>query len=173
MPSESLFINCKNCGKSVPKSTIKCPSCGKIVKKLSAIHWVFIIIGGLIVLGIINSPEKPAENKIHVTSPQEIKNSIKDSLKLEYSWKKEGFGTVMEADLKIMNNSQSDVKDIEIQCDHYSKSETKIDSNNRTIYEIFKASSARSFPNYNMGFIHEQAVSSSCYIKNFSLVNQK
>ena len=140
MPSESLFINCKNCGKSVPKSTIKCPSCGKIVKKLSAIHWVFIIIGGLIVLGIINSPEKPAENKIHVASPQEIKNSIKDSLKLEYSWKKEGFGTVMEADLKIMNNSQSDVKDIEIQCDHYSKSETKIDSNNRTIYEIFKAS---------------------------------
>ena len=106
MPSESLFINCKNCGKSVPKSTIKCPSCGKIVKKLSAIHWVFIIIGGLIVLGIINSPEKPAENKIHVASPQEIKNSIKDSLKLEYSWKKEGFGTVMEADLKIMNNSQ-------------------------------------------------------------------
>lgn len=171
MPSESLFTNCKHCGKAVPKSTIKCPNCGKIVKKISIIHWVGIVVGGLIVLGIVNSAGRPANNKIHAASPQEIKNNTKDSLKLEYAWGKEGFGAIMEADLKIINNSQLDVKDIEIQCDHYAKSDTKIDSNNRTIYEIFKANSVRTLPNYNMGFIHSQTYTSSCYIKEFSLVN--
>ena len=63
-----------------------------------------------------------------------------------------------------------DIKDIVIKCDHYSKSETKIDSNTREIYEIFKANSQKHYPDFNMGFMHSQVNSSSCYIKDFKLV---
>lgn len=173
MPSESLFINCKFCGKVIQKSAAKCPNCGEKIKKLSTIHWAGVFVGGLIFLGILNSAGHPNNNESHAASPEEIKNNTKSSLKLEYAWRKEGFGATMEADLKITNNSQLDVKDIEIQCDHYAKSDTKIDSNNRTIYEIFKADSVRTLPNFSMGFIHSQTYISTCYIKDFSLVNQK
>lgn len=171
MPSESLFTNCKHCGKLVQKSVNKCPSCGKPINTLSIIHWTGIVILGLMLIGMFNSSEDSVPPKIQVPSEKELKRIVSKDLKLEYSWDKEAFGMVMEADLTILNNSQSAIKDIEIQCDHYAKSGTKIDSNNREIYEVFAANSARSFANFNLGFIHEQVVSTSCYIKDFSLIN--
>ena len=99
------------------------------------------------------------------------KETALNEIALKYSWSKEGFGSIMEADLFIKNNSDYDVKDIEVECNHYAKSGTKIDSNNRTIYEIIKSKSSKKYPNYNMGFIHEQAYTSTCFIKNIGLVN--
>ena len=170
MPSESLFTTCSHCGKQVSKSARKCPGCGKLVKKLSVIHWIGIILGGLLLIGIINSPNDVPRKESVAPSPRNIKSEIARKLELDFSWRKEGFGSIMEADLKIINNSDEDIKDIEIQCSHYAKSGTKIDSNTRTIYEVIKANSKRSFDNFNMGFIHYQANSSSCYINDFSLV---
>lgn len=170
MPSESLFTTCTHCGKQVSKSARKCPGCGKSVKKLSILHWIGIILGGLLLIGIINSPNDVPRKESIPTSPKNTKSEIASKLELDFSWRKEGFGSVMEADFKIINNSEEDIKDIEIQCNHYAKSGTKIDSNSRTIYEVIKANSKRSFKNFNMGFIHDQANSSSCHINNFSLV---
>jgi hypothetical protein len=171
MPSDSLFIKCKSCGKSVSKSALKCPDCGKILNKLSAVHWVGIALVGLFVIGIINSPDKPKEQEKEIPSPQSIKKQIMNQVNLEYKWKKEGFGNIMEADLFIKNNSAYDIKDIQIQCDHFAKSGTKIDSNNRPIYEIIGKSSSKNYLNFNMGFMNQQVNTSSCYIKDFSLVN--
>lgn len=169
MPSESLFTTCTHCGKQVSKSVRKCPDCGKSVKKLSAIHWVGIILGCLLLIGIINSPnDAPSKESIPI-SQKNTKGEIASKLELDFSWRKVGFGSIMEADFKIINNSEEDVKDIDIQCNHYAKSGTKIDSNSRTIYEVIKANSKRSFNNFNMGFMHDQANSSSCHINNFSL----
>lgn len=170
MPSESLFTTCRHCGKQLSKSARKCPGCGKSVIKLSVIHWIGIILGGLLLIGIINSPTDAPRKEPIPKSPKDTKSDIASKLKLDFSWRKEGFGSVMEADFKITNNSEEDIKDIEIQCVHYAISGTKIDSNNRTIYEVIQANSKRSFKNFNMGFIHEQADSSSCYINNFSPV---
>jgi len=170
MASESLFTNCKNCGKPVHKSTNKCPSCGKSVNRIGIYRWAGIAFIGLILIGMLNTPEKTTASKYSEPSPVDMKKKIAQGLNLEYSWKKEAFGTVMTADLVILNNSESSVKDIEVQCDHYAKSGTKIDSNNREIYEIFQAKTTRTFANYNLGFIHDQADSTICYIKDFDLV---
>lgn len=170
MPSESLFTTCKHCGKQVSKSKRKCPSCGKLVRKLSIAHWIGLVLGGLLLIGLINSPNDAPQKTATPISFKNTKSDIASKLDLDFNWRKEGFGSVMEADFKIINKSEEDIKDIQIQCDHYAKSGTKIDSNSRTIYDVIKANSKRSFKNFNMGFIHDQASTSSCYISNFSLV---
>lgn len=71
---------------------------------------------------------------------------------------------MMLADFVIHNNSEYTIKDIEIQCQHYAKSGTNIDSNTRTIFDIVKPHSKKGFPQFSMGFIHSQTASSSCKI---------
>ena len=169
MGSDSLFIKCKKCGKMVSKSVNTCPECGAKIKKLSVVHWLGIVLLVLIIIGVINSPQK--NNRNIIKEPKiSIKDIVKENLKFDYSWTKEGFGSIMEADFFIKNKSIYDIKDIEILCIHFAKSGTKIDSNERKIYEVIKANSTKSYLNFNMGFIHEQANSSSCKINDFTLI---
>lgn len=49
----------------------------------------------------------------------------------------------MDVDFIITNNSDYDIKDIDIRCDHFAKSGTRIDSNKRTIYDIFSVNSKK------------------------------
>ena len=89
---------------------------------------------------------------------------------IEWSWHKEGFGAFMTATFTIANGKKSDIKDITIRCDHTAKSGTRIDSNTRTIYDIIKAGETKTFQNFDMGFIHSQAVHSSATIEDFETV---
>lgn len=57
MESDSLFTKCKACGKEVSKSTKFCPQCGSKQKKLSIIYWIGIVFVGLIIVGLINTPD--------------------------------------------------------------------------------------------------------------------
>ena len=91
-------------------------------------------------------------------------------MKLSFHWSKGGFGNVMEADFAVTNNSNYAVKDIEINCEHFAKSGTNIDSNKRTIYDVVPAHSTKKFPHFNMGFIQSQAASSKCSITDLSVV---
>lgn len=166
MNSESLFVQCKGCNKIFSKSLSKCPDCGKRRKKLNVIHWIGICFVGFVLIGAMKSPSE----KNNKSEP--IKNvRLEDNMRLQYAWTKEGFGSVMEADFVISNNNDVDIKDVKIQCDHFAKSGTKIDSNSRTIYEVVKQKSKRVYPGFNMGFIHSQAVKSSCFIIKVSEVN--
>ena len=70
----------------------------------------------------------------------------------------------MMANFVVHNNSDYTIKDFEIECVHYAKSGTRIDSNTRTIFDVVKPHSKKGFPGFNMGFIHSQASSSSCSI---------
>ncbi|MBS3799257.1 hypothetical protein [Pseudoalteromonas sp. BDTF-M6] len=160
MGSESLFTQCTGCNKSVSKSAKKCPGCGKRIKKLSIIHWVGIFFIALIVIGIANSPKRKNTEILAVE-----KVPLEENMDLEYTWTKEAFGSIMEVDFIITNNNDVDVKDIQIECNHFAKSGTEIDSNNRTIYEVVKHGSKKRYPNFNMGFMHSQAVKSSCFVK--------
>lgn len=173
MTSEALFIECKKCHKSTRKSSLTCQHCGAKQIRLKPLHWVGIVLLTLVLIGQLSSPDKPkhstsmpATNVAHVPT----KSDIFDKIELDFSWNSSGFGSVMMADFTIKNTSKLDIKDIVIKCDHYSKSETKIDSNTREIYEIFKANSQKHYPDFNMGFMHSQVNSSSCYIKDFKLV---
>ncbi len=82
----------------------------------------------------------------------------------DFSWTKDGFGSVMEVDLTIKSTLPFRVKDIEVKCTHAANSGTAIDSNRRTIYEVIGAGETRTFRGFNMGFIHPQAVSSVCEV---------
>lgn len=70
----------------------------------------------------------------------------------------------MEATFIVENNNDFQIKDIEIECQHYAKSGTAIDNNKRTIFDVVPANSKKVFANFNMGFLHSQSVSTSCHI---------
>jgi hypothetical protein len=91
---------------------------------------------------------------------------------VKFSWHKGGFNSIMLADFTIRNNSDRDVKDLEIRCEHAGPSGTVIDHNEQTIYEIVKAHSTRTLREVNMGFIASQAAGSKCEILSLSLVNE-
>jgi hypothetical protein len=88
----------------------------------------------------------------------------------DWSWHKEGFNNIMEADFTITNGSRFDIKDIKIKCVHSAKSGTQIDSNTRTIYDVIKAGETRQFRKFSMGFIHSQVESSSASIQDFVII---
>lgn len=83
-------------------------------------------------------------------------------LKIDMSWSRGGFNSVMLADFSIENRNDFDVKDIEITCTHSAKSGTVIGKSSKTIYEIFPARNFSSVNRFNMGFIHSQTESISC-----------
>lgn len=172
MSSEALFTECKKCHKSTRKSSLKCQHCGATQIRLKPLHWIGIVIFTPVLIGLLTSPSKTPNTSVPSTNiaHKPTKADIFDKVKLDFSWNSGGFGSVMMADFTVKNTSKMDIKDIIIRCDHYSKSDTKIDSNTREIYEIFEANSQKHYPDFNMGFIHSQVNSSSCYIKDFELV---
>jgi hypothetical protein len=110
----------------------------------------------------------PLDNT-HSADSKAVKERVKASLELtDYKWIKSEFG-IMTASFTFNNRSDYDVKDIEVRCEHSAPSGTKIDSNTRTIYEVFKARSVRTISNFQMGFIHSQSARSGCIIKSFVL----
>ncbi len=104
------------------------------------------------------------------TPKRASKSDVMDALKLNYKWWKTGFDNIMEADFTIRNTSSRGVKDIEIECVHYAQSGTQIDRNTRTVYDVVPAGKTRTFPKFNMGFIHDQVKSSSCQIEDVELL---
>jgi len=131
---------------------------------------IFLIVFGVAVLGHMFSSKSPdgtastSDSRVSAPAPPDPKQVALSEAKLDFSWSKGGFDTVMLADFVIHNNSEYTIKDIEIQCQHYAKSGTNIDSNTRTIFDIVKPHSKKGFPQFSMGFIHSQTASSSCKI---------
>ena len=70
----------------------------------------------------------------------------------------------MLVDATFENKSNRVVKDIELTCDHFSNSGTKIDSNSRVIYEVINPGKSKNVHDFNMGFLHSQVSKTSCSI---------
>jgi hypothetical protein len=83
-------------------------------------------------------------------------------------WHKEA-DVMMIATFVIRNDSDHDVKDIEIKCDNSGSSGTVMESNTKTVYQGFLAHKTRTISGFNMGFINSQATRSGCGITNLSL----
>lgn len=81
------------------------------------------------------------------------------------AWSKSGFGTVALLTLTVENMNKFAVKDIAISCDFSGNSGTKLNTANGTIFETIKASSSRSFKEFNIGFIHSQAARGGCSVE--------
>ena len=101
-----------------------------------------------------------SDTALESTSPEQ---SALSQIKLDSTWSISDY-SIMEANFTIENNSDHDMKDFEITCNHFAKSGTHIDSNTRTIYDIVKAHKKKHFQNFNMGFINSQADKSACTV---------
>jgi hypothetical protein len=87
----------------------------------------------------------------------------------KFRWYKEDISSIMMATFTIKNDGNTPVKDIEIKCVHSAPSGTVIDSNTRTIYQVIPPHKARTFRDFNMGFINSQASSSNCGIEDLAI----
>jgi hypothetical protein len=168
---------CKECKKEISSDAKVCPHCGKKQDTgagcgcLSMIAFVavILIIGSMISNNSRNGSGSGSSNGT-AKSAVDPKQQALSQAKLNYHWRKEGFGNVMIADFVVKNDSAYSFKDFEIKCLHYAKSGTLIDSNTQTIYDVIKSNSTKSFPETNMGFIHSQAARSSCEITDLTVV---
>ncbi len=175
------IAKCRECGTEVSDSAKVCPKCGlsKPVKKTSFLVKIIAIIFGLSMLGTIiggisgGSSTSVSNASSALTSAPSLSSKEKalSAVKLEkWDWKKGGFDSVMMLTAKIKNDSDRDVKDIEIECTHTSNSGTRIDSNKKVAFELIKAGKTITIKNFSMGFIHSQATSTSCRITNLVVI---
>jgi len=105
------------------------------------------------------APHRPAP----APSPRQLMNEAIGNVSLKFEWSKTDFGVLL-VNFTIANRNDFDVKDVEIRCTHAGPSGTEIDSNTRTIFELFEAKTARKISKFNMGFVHSQAARSGCEI---------
>jgi hypothetical protein len=100
---------------------------------------------------------------VRLSRKQKLENISMENL----SWSKEGFGNVMVASFVISNHNPAPIKDVQVTCVHAADSGTMIDRNVRTIFERIESGSYFYVRDLNMGFIHTQAVRSTCYVSDF------
>jgi hypothetical protein len=168
--------NCKECGHQISSKAKTCPNCGAKIRRTSLFTWLVFAFVLAIVLSSIYSPPGTDDQRASATSSEPParqktpKEAAMEQVSLDFEWGKTAFETVMEANFVIKNDSPYDVKDITIRCVHYAESGTQLDRNTRTIYDIVRAGSSRRFENFNMGFMHSQAVKSACAIRDLELV---
>lgn len=166
---QMALIKCSECGNEISVKAKSCPMCGSPQKKkTSALTWT-VLIGFVLYALYGNKGFDDAGSSSSSAKEPSARQVVKNNLHLEYKWAKAGFGAVMDADFIVTNNSDYDIKDIDISCVHFAKSGTRIDSNRRTIYEIFPANSKKTIKKFSMGFIHSQAVRSDCTITDFDM----
>lgn len=159
---------CKECGNEISTKAEACPKCGAKIKSKSIGCGGALLV--LIILGAVGSFLTPHNSSNAPSSPaapsaSDIKAQVMNQVKIQkFSWNKSGFGNVMMATFSIENKSKSDVKDIEITCEHAAKSGTNIDSNKKVIYDNVSSGKTKIIRDFNMGFIHSQASATSCRI---------
>jgi hypothetical protein len=172
---------CKDCGNSVSSSAKACPQCGAPMQsrgvisslaRLFVIVFVIIPIGIAIFMSVYQSETSPSSGGDSTTSraPDPKETALSNIELKNLSWQKAGFDNVMEVSVTFVNKGARDVKDIELKCEHFSNSGTRIDSNKKTIYEVVPAGKSKSIKNFNMGFIHSQAAKTSCFVSDVVLM---
>lgn len=164
------LIKCKECGTEVSSKAESCPKCGAKVKAKgmgcgTLIALVFFI--GIIALAHSPSKNTGSSSISSSSSPPspDPKNEAMAQLEMnKFSWSKGGFDSVMMVNVTFVNKGKRDVKDIELTCEHSSNSGTRIDSNKRVIYEVVSTGKSKTMNEFNMGFIHSQAVKTNCSV---------
>jgi len=159
------LTKCSECGEQISTKAAACPKCGAAPKKkISLFTWLVIAFIGFAVLGSVTgnkSGGSGTSSSPAVAGPEDV---ALQATKLEFTWEKTGFDNIMVGNFTITNGSQYTIKDITIECTHFGKSGTRIDSNTKTIYDTVAAGKTKTFNKFNMGFIHSQANSTNCQI---------
>jgi hypothetical protein len=86
----------------------------------------------------------------------------------KYDVRKDGFGTVAIGDFTLQNDNSFAVKDVLLACTFYGASGTGLTERTVTIYETIPAKKSKRSKNINVGFIHQQAQTTSCRVVDVS-----
>jgi hypothetical protein len=105
-----------------------------------------------------------ARSRTYTSRSDALKKVSIDSL----TWHREAFGMMMTASFVIRNDNAFAVKDPNIRCEHSARSDTIMDSNNRTIYVRIPAHDFVSVGDFSMGFIHSQVLITVCRVTNLA-----
>ncbi len=180
-------IQCSNCSQEISSKAPTCPKCGhpnKVADHVSGwqvlftLGMCFVVIWWLAtsdstpVSGGSNTANTPDSKSVVASNNEPNPKSVAVSnIELKnLRWSKEGFGNVMQLSVTLINKGQRDVKDIELNCEHFSNSGTRIDSNKRIVYEIVPAGKSKTIKEFSMGFIHNQATKTFCHISDLVLM---
>ena len=170
------LITCGECGSQISNQAPSCPKCGAPVRTAataarsvaggigSVIKWtIMIVVGVPLAITAYTCTKVSTEVAERHAAENEWKQAALANMKLEFRWGTEA-DILMKLSGKVHNGNTFPIKDIEITCQHSAPSGTKIDSNKRTIYERIDAGASLPIKNFDMGFIHTQATSTSCSI---------
>ena len=168
---------CQECQKEISSDAKVCPNCGKQQSTGSnngclAIVIVIVVLsvlGGIMSHDSSDSAKSTPDSTTAVSPEVQVKQDALSKIDLEFRWSKDEMN-IMTANFVVKNESSYNIKDLEITCEHFANSGSKIDSNVRTIYERVMAHTTRKFNNFNMGFIHSQAASSNCKITDLTVL---
>lgn len=164
MESDSLFTKCKGCKRPISVAVDRCAYCGKRRSTITGWQWAGAFLVLVVIISASNSPSSPDAVSVAPAPAADKSASLLSEVDLVFDWKKQGFGSIMEADFTVKNQSAADIKDITIRCDYFAKSQTRIDHSERTIFDVVPARSSKSFPKFNMGFMSDQTYQAACKI---------
>lgn len=181
---------CESCRKSVSSGAVYCPACGQKVSTNTASSkhsgvgtFIFIVIVLIIIWhwasGSSSSDQATKTSGVQPASSASTPQSdahgdalLSTSIS-KMTWSKGGFNDVMLANFTITNSGNHAVKDIKVHCDYFAPSGTKIDTNEKTIYENIPPHKSRTIRNFNMGFINSQSTGSYCYAIDLTVVDSQ
>jgi hypothetical protein len=113
---------------------------------------------------VIKSPPpapKPAPQAVEVDEP--AVEMVKG-----WGWRTKSDLFLELVNVKVKNNTSTDIKDVEIYCVAFAESGTRIDSNSRTQFKVIKAGETLNLGTIDMGFLHSQVDKQNCSIKTHS-----
>lgn len=164
------LVKCPECASEVSTAAAACPKCGASripKKKTSAFTWIVTIIAGFWLVGYLSTKQKEVETAAGGPSPKEQARKL---VEFDFQWSRGGFDTILMLNAKIQNKSRSGIKDFTITCSGYGASGTRIDSNQKTFYEVVHKGETRTFKELNMGFLNSQVHEARCGLADFVLL---
>ena len=96
--------------------------------------------------------------------PVKQENPADDLSVANLEWSREGFGSVLVADITISNQGRHDLHDIELTCSGKGASGTVINKRHHTIYDIVPARGQKRFREVNLGFFDPQVRHADCIV---------
>jgi hypothetical protein len=71
---------------------------------------------------------------------------------------------IIQMNLTIENENHFDIKDVIIECTYKDKDKSNLLVNKKTVNDVIKGKSSKTFKNVDMGYFHPQTVTASCGI---------